>query len=70
MFLISFELLFLAVNLNMLLFSAYYDMGIGSIVALLLLTVAAGETTIGLALLLSFYRVRGSISVLLVSMKG
>ena len=61
--LMSIELMLLAVNLNLLIFSVYLDDLIGQIVALLVLTVAAAESAIGLALLVVYYRVRGTISV-------
>ena len=61
--LMSIELMLLAVNLNFLLFSVYLDDLIGQMFALLVLTVAAAESAIGLALLVVYYRVRGTISV-------
>jgi NADH-quinone oxidoreductase subunit K len=61
--LMSIELMLLAVNLNFVLFSVYLDDIIGQIFALLILTVAAAESAIGLALLVVYYRVRGSIAV-------
>ena len=61
--LMSIELMLLAVNLNLLIFSVYLDDLIGQIFALLVLTVAAAESAIGLALLVVYYRVRGTIPV-------
>ena len=61
--LMSIELMLLAVNLNFLLFSVYLDDLIGQLFALLVLTVAAAESAIGLALLVVYYRVRGTIAV-------
>ncbi len=61
--LMSIELMLLAVNLNLLVFSVYLDDLIGQIFALLVLTVAAAESAIGLALLVVYYRVRGTLSV-------
>jgi NADH-quinone oxidoreductase subunit K len=61
--LMSIELMLLAVNLNLLLFSVYLDDLIGQLFALLVLTVAAAESAIGLALLVVYYRVRGTIAV-------
>ena len=61
--LMSIELMILAVNLNFLFFSASLDDLIGQLFALLVLTVAAAESAIGLALLVVYYRVRGTISV-------
>jgi NADH-quinone oxidoreductase subunit K len=59
----SIELMILAVNLNLLFFSVYIDDLLGQLFALLVLTVAAAESAIGLALLVVYYRVRGTISV-------
>lgn len=61
--LMSIELMLLAVNYNFLLFSVYLDDLVGQIFALLVLTVAAAESAIGLALLVVYYRVRGTIAV-------
>jgi NADH:ubiquinone oxidoreductase subunit K len=61
--LMSIELMLLAVNLNFLLFSVYLDDLMGQLFALLILTVAAAESAIGLALLVVYYRIRGTIAV-------
>ena len=61
--LMSVELILLAVNLNMVAFSAVLQDLQGQIFALLILTVAAAEAAIGLAILVIFYRNRGSIAV-------
>src|ERR687896_1783970 len=61
--LMSVELILLAVNLNLIAFSAYLGDLTGQIFALLVLTVAAAEAAIGLAILVAFYRNRGSIAV-------
>ncbi len=61
--LMSIELMILAVNLNLLFFSVHMDDLLGQLFALLVLTVAAAESAIGLALLVVYYRVRGTISV-------
>ena len=69
--LMSIELMLLAVNLNFLFFSVYLDDLIGQLFALLVLTVAAAESAIGLALLVVYYRVRGTIAVEFINlMKG
>ena len=69
--LMSIELMLLAINLNFLVFSSFSDDLIGQLFALLILTVAAAESAIGLALLVVYYRVRGSIAVEFISlMKG
>jgi len=59
----SIELMLLAVNLNFVIFSVYLDDMIGQLFALLVLTVAAAESAIGLALLVVYYRIRGTIAV-------
>jgi len=61
--LMSIELLLLSVNINFVAFSAYFHHLVGQIFVLFILTVAAAETAIGLALLVVFYRNRGSIQV-------
>ncbi len=61
--LMSVELLLLAVNLNLVAFSAELGDLQGQVFALLILTVAAAEAAIGLAILVIFYRSRGTIAV-------
>jgi NADH-quinone oxidoreductase subunit K len=61
--LMSIELILLAVNLNLVAFSAFLGDLTGQIFALLVLTVAAAEAAIGLAILVVFYRNRGTIAV-------
>ena len=61
--LMSIELILLAVNINLVAFSAHLGDIVGQIYALLVLTVAAAEAAIGLAILVVFYRNRGSIAV-------
>ena len=61
--LMSVELLLLAVNINLVAFSAYLGDLVGQVYALIVLTVAAAEASIGLAILVAFYRNRGSIAV-------
>jgi NADH-quinone oxidoreductase subunit K len=69
--LMSIELILLAVNLNLVAFSAQLNDLQGQVFALLILTVAAAEAAIGLAILVIFYRNRGSIAVEdISSMKG
>ncbi len=69
--LMSIELMLLAVNINLVAFSAYMGDLVGQIFALFVLTVAAGEAAIGLAIVVVFFRNRGSIAVEDVSvMKG
>ncbi len=61
--LMSVELILLSVNLNFLAFSQANNDMVGQIFALLVLTVAAAEAAIGLAILVVFFRNRGSIAV-------
>jgi len=61
--LMAIELMLLAVNYNFVVSSLLIDDLVGQIFALLVLTVAAAESAIGLALLMVYYRVRGSISI-------
>jgi len=61
--LMSIELILLAVNLNFVIFSVYLDDLIGQIFSLLILTVAAAESAIGLAILVIVYHIRGTIAV-------
>ena len=61
--LISVELMLLAVNFIFLVSSVYLDDRIGQIFALLVLTVAAAETSIGLGILIVYYRTQGSIAI-------
>jgi NADH-quinone oxidoreductase subunit K len=66
--LMSIELMLLAINLNFIVFSIFLDDIVGQIFALLILTVAAAESAIGLAILLIYYRIRGSVSVDLINL--
>ena len=61
--LMSVELLLLSVNLNFVAFSSYHGDLTGQIFSLLILTVAAAEAAIGLAILVIYFRNRGSINV-------
>ncbi|WP_243368468.1 NADH-quinone oxidoreductase subunit NuoK [Microvirga solisilvae] len=61
--LMSVELILLAVNINMVAFSTHLGDIVGQVFALLILTVAAAEAAIGLAILVVFFRNRGSIAV-------
>jgi len=60
------ELMLLAVNFNFIIFSVYLDDIVGQIFALLIITIAAAESSIGLALLVMYYRYRGIISINLI----
>ena len=67
----SIELMLLAINLNFIVFSVFLDDVLGQLFALLILTVAAAESAIGLALLVVYYRIRGTISIEFINlMKG
>lgn len=57
------ELVLLAVNFNFMIFSVYLDDIVGQIFTLLVLTVAAAESSIGLAILVMYYRRKGIISI-------
>jgi NADH-quinone oxidoreductase subunit K len=61
--LMSIELMLLSINMNFIVFSSYLGDRLGNLFALFILTVAAAESAIGLAILVVFYRVRGTISV-------
>ncbi len=61
--LMSIELMLLAVNINLVSFSTHMGDLTGQIFAMLVLTVAAGEAAIGLAILVVYFRNRGSIAV-------
>ena len=61
--LMSIELILLAVNVNFVAFSSYLNDLAGQVFTLFVLTVAAAETAIGLAILLCFFRNRGTIDV-------
>ena len=69
--LMAIELILLAVNINFVAFSAYLNDLVGQIFAMFVLTVAAGEAAIGLAILVIYFRGRGTIAVDAVNrMKG
>ena len=57
------ELMLLSLNLNFIVFSVYLDDMYGQIFSIFILTVAAAESSIGLAIIIIYYRVRGSISL-------
>ena len=61
--LMSIELMLLAVNLNLIAFSAFLQDMVGQVFAMFVLTVAAAEAAIGLAILVVFFRNRRSIEV-------
>ena len=61
--LMSIELMLLAVNINFVAFSHYLGDLVGQVFTLFVLTVAAAEAAIGLAILVCFFRNRGTIAV-------
>lgn len=69
--LMSVELMLLAVNINFVAFSAFMGDMVGQVFTMFILTVAAAEAAIGLAILVVFFRNKGSIAVDdIASMKG
>lgn len=69
--LMSIELMLLAININFVVFSVYLDDITGQIFALFVLTIAAAESAIGLAILVVYYRIKGIISINFInSIKG
>ena len=61
--LMSVELILLAVNINLVAFSVFLGDLVGQVFAMLVLTVAAAEAAIGLAIIVVYFRNRGSIAV-------
>ncbi|WP_425388080.1 NADH-quinone oxidoreductase subunit NuoK [Altererythrobacter ishigakiensis] len=61
--LMSVELILLAVNINLVGFSAFMNDLVGQVFAMMVLTVAAAEAAIGLAILVIYFRNRGTIAV-------
>ena len=57
------ELILLSVNLNFIVFSVYLDDFFGQLFSLFILTVAASESAIGLAILILYFRLRGNITI-------
>jgi NADH-quinone oxidoreductase subunit K len=57
------ELLLLAVNRQLIVYSVYRDDRMGQVFALMVLTVAAGESAVGLAILVVYFRVHGTIAM-------
>jgi NADH-quinone oxidoreductase subunit K len=61
--LMSIELMLLAVNINLVAFSVHLNDLVGQVFAMFVLTVAAAEAAVGLAILVVYFRNRGSIGV-------
>lgn len=69
--LMSLELMLLGININFIIFSVYLDDIMGQYFALFILTIAAAEASIGLAILIVYYRIKGMISINFInSLKG
>jgi NADH-quinone oxidoreductase subunit K len=60
---ICIELILLSINLNFLTSAFYLDDLLGEIFVMIILTVAASETSIGLAILIIYYRLQGTIAI-------
>jgi NADH-quinone oxidoreductase subunit K len=61
--LMSIELMLLAVNINLVAFSSFHGDLVGQVFTLIVLTVAAAEAAIGLAIVVTYFRNRGTIDV-------
>jgi|TARA_B110000438_G_scaffold160626_1_gene153868 NADH-quinone oxidoreductase subunit K len=61
--LMSIELILLAVNINLVAFSIYLQSLVGQVFSMFILTVAAAEAAIGLAIIVIYYKNKGSINV-------
>ncbi len=61
--LLSIELIFLAINYNFVVFSIFLDDFLGQFYSLSVITIAAAESSIGLAILVIFFKLRGGISL-------
>ena len=61
--LMSIELILLAVNINLVSFSIYLQNLVGQVFTMFVLTVAAAEAAVGLAIIVIYYKNRGSINV-------
>jgi NADH-quinone oxidoreductase subunit K len=57
------ELVLLSLNLNFILFSVYLDDLYGQLFSFFILTIAAAESAIGLAIIIIYYRIRGNIDI-------
>lgn len=68
MLLVSLELMLLSINMNLFIFSAYLDDIFGQFFSLFVLTVAAAESAVGLAILLVYYRLRGTLMVNIINL--
>jgi NADH-quinone oxidoreductase subunit K len=57
------ELMLLSLNLNFIVFSVYFDDLYGQLFSFFILTVAASESAVGLAIIIIYYRIKGNISM-------
>ena len=64
----SIELILLAINFMFIITSAYSDDRIGQILAIFVVTVAAAESSIGLAILAVYFRIRGTIDIEIINL--
>jgi NADH-quinone oxidoreductase subunit K len=65
------EMLLLGINYNSIIFSIYLNDITGQILAFFVLSIAAGESAIGLAILVSYYRIKGTVGIKFIkSLKG
>jgi|TARA_B110000444_G_scaffold206082_1_gene199494 NADH-quinone oxidoreductase subunit K len=64
----SIELILLAINFMFIITSAYCDDRIGQILAIFVVTVAAAESSIGLAILAVYFRIRGTIDIEIINL--
>lgn len=62
--LISLEIMFLGLNLNFILFSAFCNDIVGQLISFFVLTVVGAESAVGLAILITYYRIRGNIKTI------
>lgn len=66
--LISIEMMLLGVNMQLVVYSIYFNDVVGQVFALIVLTVAAAEAAIGLGILVVYYRTRGGIDLNMINM--
>lgn len=62
--LISLEIMFLGLNLNFILFSVFCNDIVGQLISFFVLTVIGAESAVGLAILITYYRIRGNIKTI------
>lgn len=62
--LINLEMLFLSINMTFIILSVYFEDMYGQLFSLFITTIAGAESAVGLAIIIVYYRVRGSIAVL------